>query len=552
MKKLFTFLLSALCLGAHAQTAPVWSWANSLGTNALNNAGTMTTDAAGNTYVAGGFSQPLTLAPGTVLTSAGGQDGFVAKYDPAGALLWSRQLAGSSNDQFQKVVIDATGKVTLAGTTSDGAQIGGTTFSSNTFGTLAALFQLDAQGQVLSIREVGNGSFFILSDLAVDAAGNSYLSGIFALDAYFGNLSLNAPFTGSSVSFDQFLVKVSPQGVPLWAQQGGRTTSPAGMAVQLFYSSLALEPGGNLFFTWTCNASSGSFGNLTMPAGFGNADVLVVKYDSQGTPLWLQRAGSSGADFSGNTTVDALGRLVVPGFVTATGTFGNQSLPYSSGTALGFVWTLDPGTGATGWVRSLAGTVGGAFRGVTADAAGNIYAAGQFSGQGTLGSTSLTSAGGLDGLIVSYSSAGTVRWARQTGGTGDETPLYLSLDGTNQLSVAGVLSGAGQFGSTALTSQNANPGNLFVAHLGRMVAATRTGQAVAPLLLYPNPAAATDAVVLPPLPAGTRLTLTDALGRTVGRPVGATLAVADLAVGVYVVQATAPDGQQWTTRLVVK
>ena len=49
MKKLLPFLLSAFSLGAHAQTTPAWTWANSLGTAALNNAGSMTTDAAGNT-----------------------------------------------------------------------------------------------------------------------------------------------------------------------------------------------------------------------------------------------------------------------------------------------------------------------------------------------------------------------------------------------------------------------------------------------------------------------------------------------------------------------
>ena len=552
MKKLLPLLLSAFSLGAHAQTTPAWTWANSLGTAALNNAGSMTTDAAGNTYMAGNFSQPLTLAPGTVLTSSAGQDGFLAKYDPSGALLWYRQLAGAFNDGFQKVVIDGTGKLTLVGMSSDGAQLGSTTFSSNGFGPVAVLAQLDAQGTVLSMREVGSGTFFILSDLAVDAAGNSYVSGLFSLDATFGSLSLSTPLAGTSLAFDQFLVKLSPQGTPLWAQQGGRTFFAVNGPTQIFYSALTVEPSGSVYFTWPCNASAAGFGSLPMPAGYGDTDVVVVKYDPQGTPQWLQRAGSPGLDYAGNTVLDASGRLVVPGLVSGPGTFGNQTLPGTAGIATGYVWVLNPATGSSAWVRGLSGSVGGAFRGVTADAAGNIYAAGQFSGQGTLGTATLTSAGGLDGLIVSYSAAGTVRWSLQTGGTGDETPVFVSLDGTNRLAVAGLLSGNGRFGPASIVSQNTSPGNLFVAHLGSVVTATRAGQSAAPLALYPNPAAATETVTLPPLPAGTRVTLTDVLGRTTARPAGPTLPLAGLATGTYLVQATAPDGQQWTSRLVVK
>ncbi|GAB3846247.1 hypothetical protein GCM10028822_06020 [Hymenobacter terrigena] len=552
MKKLLPFLLSAFSLGAQAQTAPAWTWAKMLASSNLASAGTMTTDAAGNTYLAGSFSQPLTLAPGTVLTTSSGQDGFVAKYDAAGALLWSRQLAGFFNDGFQKVLIDGTGKVTLVGMSSDGAQLGSTTFSSNSFGPVVVLTQLDAQGAVLSMTEVGSGSPLILADLGLDAAGNSYISGTFGLSATFGSFTLTTPVVGTSVAFDQFLVKISPQGIPLWAQQGGRSAAPSGSGTNFYYNSLAVEPGGNVYLTWTCNANAAGFGNLAMPSGYGDADIVVVKYNPQGTPQWLQRAGSPGLDFAGNTALDASGRLVVPGFVTGNGTFGSQALTAPAGAPTGYVWALTPAAGASSWVRGLSGTVAATYRGVTADAAGNIYAAGQFSGQGTLGAATLASAGGLDGLIVSYSAAGNVQWSAKTGGAGDESPLYVSLDGTNRLAVAGILNGAGLFGTTALTGQNAPVGNLFVAHLGTVVTATRGAQPVAQLALYPNPARAAESVSLPQLPAGTSLTLTDAVGRVVQQTAGLTLSLAGLATGVYVVQATAPSGQRWTNRLVVK
>ena len=125
MKHLFTFLLSALALQASAQTAPSWTSAVNLPISpAFSIAPSFATDAAGNTYVAGSFAQSVTLAPGTVLTSQTflnipTEDGVVAKYSPTGSLLWYRQLSGPLNESFQKVIVDASGKVMLMGVATD-------------------------------------------------------------------------------------------------------------------------------------------------------------------------------------------------------------------------------------------------------------------------------------------------------------------------------------------------------------------------------------------------------------------------------------------------
>ena len=62
MKKLQVLLLSTFSLGAHAQSTPAWTWANSLGTATYTGFSSMTTDATGNTYVAGSFNQLLGLS----------------------------------------------------------------------------------------------------------------------------------------------------------------------------------------------------------------------------------------------------------------------------------------------------------------------------------------------------------------------------------------------------------------------------------------------------------------------------------------------------------
>ncbi len=554
MKHIFTVFLSALALQASAQTTPSWASAASLPiTPAFALAPSFATDAAGNTYLASSFSGSVTLAPGTVLTSQGYQDGVLAKYGPTGNLLWYKQLQGSYNDSFQKVIIDASGKIVLMGTASDGAQFGTVTFNTSSFGFGSmVLAQIDAQGTVQYVREVGTGTLLTPASLATDAAGNYYVSGSFALDATFGSFSLTTPTTTTIIS-DQFLVKMSPAGVVQWAQQGGSITIGT-TATALPYSHLVADPTGNVYFVWTCPPVIGGFGSVAMPAAKGDYDALVVKYNTQGVPQWAQRVGGAGADINTYAALDGSGRLVVPGISAPAGSLTNPTTVGSTVLTTGFASVLEPTAGALVWSRDLQSTTAGGYRGLTSDAAGNIYLIGQFTGQGTIPGKTLTSAGGVDALVVSYSPTGTLRWTMQSGGTGDETPVALTIDGTGRLVMPGIFNNTAVFGSTTLTSTatTASTGTPFIAYSGNVVTASRAEQA-APLSFYPNPASSASSLKLPTLPAGTQLTLIDGLGRVARREAaGATLPLAGLAPGLYVVQATAPSGERWASRLTVE
>jgi hypothetical protein len=553
MRKLFTGLFTALALSASAQTTPAWNSAVGLPiTPSFNFAPSFAHDAAGNTYLASAFTQSITLAPGTVVTSQGLQDGIVAKYGPTGNLLWYRQLGGVANESFQKIIIDASGKIALLGLASDGAQLGSTTFNTSNITASLVLAQLDAQGQVQYVREVGDATIIIPASLASDATGNYYLSGTFALSAKFGTVELTTAVT-TTYGIDQFLVKVSAAGTVQWAKQGGSVL--AGTSTGLAFSHLVAEPSGSVYLLWTLPAAAGGFPGFTLPAGKGDYDALVVKYDPQGTPLWAQRLGGTGVDIPMLAGLDSGGRLVVPGMSAPAGSLATPTTTGATTVANGFVSVLEPSTGAVVWSRDLQATVAGGYRSVAADAAGNIYLAGHFGGQGTLPGKTLTATGGIEALVVSYSANGTLRWTQQSAGTGDELATSIGLDAAGAPVVAGLFNNNGLFGSAALVSSAtaASTGTPFVARLGGTVTATRATMAAAPLALYPNPAAAATAIKLPALPGGTQLTLIDGLGRVARRTAASPdLLLAGLAPGLYVVQATAPSGEQWASRLTVE
>ena len=73
-------------------------------------------DASGNTVVAGNFTgTALTFGGGTPLSSAGGQDVFVAKLDTTLTAVWSQRMGGTGPDSASGVAVNSSGEVLVTG-----------------------------------------------------------------------------------------------------------------------------------------------------------------------------------------------------------------------------------------------------------------------------------------------------------------------------------------------------------------------------------------------------------------------------------------------------
>ena len=105
-----------------------FGFAFGLGSTGIDSANAVATDAAGNVLVAGYYrsaSLDLDPGPGTyLLPNAGGSDGFVAKYDPAGNLLWGVQLASSASNTAPDVAVDGAGNVLIVSNFTGSIDIG--------------------------------------------------------------------------------------------------------------------------------------------------------------------------------------------------------------------------------------------------------------------------------------------------------------------------------------------------------------------------------------------------------------------------------------------
>ncbi len=106
-------------------------WKRLLGTNAADSASSIKVDGIGNIFVSGRSagkigSKQLRSSDTTGTVHLGGEDMFVAKYDPAGALLWKQQF-GTTADEGANAMALSGSSVYLAGVTTGafGAASGG-------------------------------------------------------------------------------------------------------------------------------------------------------------------------------------------------------------------------------------------------------------------------------------------------------------------------------------------------------------------------------------------------------------------------------------------
>ena len=140
----------------------------------------VTSDSAGNTYVAGlTYSPRFPVTPGVVQTTWGGaKDAFVAKLGPDGKVIWATYLGGMYDDQATGIKVDSGGNVIVTGQTiSPDFPVSHAVRPTITDGTtyaLAFLTKLDPTGTHLIYSTYIDPS----RGLALDAAGNAYVAGL--------------------------------------------------------------------------------------------------------------------------------------------------------------------------------------------------------------------------------------------------------------------------------------------------------------------------------------------------------------------------------------
>jgi hypothetical protein len=248
----------------------------------------------------------------------------------------------------------------------------------------------------------------------VDNSGNAYVTGNYQGTVNFNPngsyLLSSANRRGGYSSQDAFVVKLSAQGGFAWAGSMGGTGVDGG-------GSIAVDGQGNVYLTGTYgplgldsdsnnNFNPGSGAGLKLPL-YGSSNVatniFVEKLTTNGKLVWGYGMGSSGSgngNSAGRIAVDGSGNVYLTGgfaqTLTINSTSGTTSLTSQGGTDA-LVLKLDT-NGKFVSDADLGGTNNDYGNSIAWDpSTGNVYAVGSYEGTASFGPFTLTTAGGLDG-----------------------------------------------------------------------------------------------------------------------------------------------------------
>jgi hypothetical protein len=306
-------------------------------------------DNSGNAYIT------------TISDDPGGWHDFTTiKYDANGNELWVAKYDGGGEDVPAAIALDGAGNVYITGH-SDG----------NGYGNDFITVKYDANGNELWVARYGGGSLPLASDdnpvdIAVDAAGNAYVTGT-SID-YFGGIDFAPP--------DIITVKYDANGNELWS------TAYNGLANGRDYSvGVDLDGSGNVYVAGT----SESLGS--------DNDILAIKYDANGNELWTFAYNISDhpgvADAARDIAVTPSGNVYITGWSQRPGwQAGDYTTIMLDATGRG-IWEARYGGPNTDWPYAIA-----------TDAAGNAYVTG----------ASYISGFSFDFLTIKYGPGGNQLW----------------------------------------------------------------------------------------------------------------------------------------------
>jgi hypothetical protein len=242
-----------------------WQWAKQTVAGSYASQGdyaqSIAVDSQGNTYVAGSFgASTITLGSITLPNNTPYGftcDAFIAKLDTAGQWVWGHRLGSPGYDGIQDIAIDANDDVVLLGYMHGPLDINSWVqppSSSGYFELFVA--RLTSAGAARWAASAGGQDAEVPTQLALDAAGNAYVTGRFtSATAYFGTATVTNPH--SQIGDEAFVAKINPTGTWQWAQQTLATYHTEG-------HGLGVDPSGTVWLFGSGQSPSTAFSNLTL------------------------------------------------------------------------------------------------------------------------------------------------------------------------------------------------------------------------------------------------------------------------------------------------
>lgn len=429
-----------------------YSWAHRFGGGTSEEGKCMRADRDGNIYVTGYFAGTADFDPGPAtvnLTSLGGREIFIAKYNSGGGLLWAKKIGGTSDDYANALRVDSAGNVYITGSFQGSVDFdpnAGMAFMSSNGLDDIFIAKYSSSGVYQWAKKIGGGQSDTGRSLELDTNEDLIVTGHFRVQADFDP---DAGVTNliSNGGNDAFLAKFTDSGSLVWAKNVGGLLEDSG-------SSLQTDDKGHIYFT-------GSFQGIAdfnpEAAGYlltsvGANDIFLSGFTASGDFIWAKGFGGNADDGGMALKTGPDGNIYLTGIFNNVVDFDPDTLNASL-TAFGdtdiFLASYAALDGAFHWAKRIGGVSIDNSTDLQISNSGDIYLTGHFSLTGTFESgtpgATLLSAGGRDIFIACYGLSGALKWVSSVGGGSDDSANTILINSDGSLYAGGYFRGTVDF-----------------------------------------------------------------------------------------------------------
>ncbi len=283
---------------------------------------------------------------------------------------------------------------------------------------------------------------------AMDASGNLFISGVTSSTS---GIAMTGGFsTTVQGGADNFLVKFSPAGIPLWATYYGSVNTAVPNANAELGGACATDNAGNVYLSGTIKTPFAT--NITTTGAYqtvhgGEWDAYLVKFNGSGVRQWATFFGGSAAENAYGCSTDATGNVYLSGTTSSTNSIATPGAYQTSlsGTSDMFLAKFNS-AGAIQWSTYFGGPgeegVSTGFyisiHNTATDNSGNVMLAGitnSSTGIASTGAQQATYGGQQDAFLVKFSPAGARLWSTYYGGPDQESSgsASVAVDATDNV-----------------------------------------------------------------------------------------------------------------------
>lgn len=548
MKKILLLLLVIHSANSFSQ-APAWAWFKNIhgSTGSSEDRGvSLTTDSSGNVFIIGHYGSPSITLGTTILsnTSLNNRDMYIAKYSPAGSLLWAKTFGGLYNDNPSSISTDSSGNLIVVGDFNSPSITFGSTTLTNSGMTDIFIVKFDTAGNVIWANKAGGTSEDICSSVKVNPSGEILLTGSYASPTcYFGANSLTNLGGG-----DVFIAKYNTSGSIIWTKRIGGTSYEKG-------NDITTDSNGNIFITGYFGSTSISDGVNSL-TNTGINSMFLFKYDASGIFKWSKKWSGSSLDNGVGVATDNSGNVIL------AGNYGDTSINFD-GIILDCMYTssaivkYDP-NGNVIWAKTCSN---GKYSvtSIAVDSQGSTYLSGYTICPAIFfGSMVVINSGSYDSVLMKYDPNGNELWGKIVGGSSDEFSMKTIVDqADNSYLLGSYLSSSINFDSTQLnnTGTGSNSNQIFFSKLTALLDTTTFGNQFS-LTVSPNPVVSYSIINLNEELDNAELTLYDVSGKEIRKQIfsGKQLIFekGNLVSGIYFIKIITNDGKSTTKKIAVK